>query len=119
MATSIWRDDALHLSFSWWEAIMVRRSAMEVPLPEISSVEVLPGWTSEILGIRSGLVISGYLKVGTFRHPRGTRRLVAMKRGYPVLRIGVRRAGTGFDELLLSSPHAYALAKAVDPAGAH
>ncbi|TWH63193.1 hypothetical protein L612_001000001450 [Rhodococcus rhodochrous J38] len=117
MAETTYDNATLHLSFSRWEAFMVRRSAMEVPISAITGVEVLPGWTSEILGIRSGMVISGFLKVGTFRHPRGIKRLVAMKRGHPVLRVALGGPEVEFDELLLSSPEAYTLADALRSAG--
>ncbi|AYA23829.1 MULTISPECIES: hypothetical protein [Rhodococcus] len=119
MAQPIYDEAALHLTFSRWEAPVVRYSAMAVPLNSISSVEVLPRWTSETLGIRSGLTVSGYLKVGTFLHPRGTTRLVSMKRGHPILRVGLRgrKADEKFDELLLSSPDAYEIAEALRLAG--
>ncbi|MEE2060748.1 hypothetical protein [Rhodococcus artemisiae] len=101
-------ESSLHLTFSGWEAFFVRRSDMSIPQSSIARVEVLPGWTSEVLGFRNGLAISGFLKVGTFTHPRGTKRLVVMKRGEPVLRIVLRgrQAGDEFDELLISAPNA-------------
>lgn len=107
--------DTLHLHFPGWEAIMVRRSSLAVPAAAILGVDVAPGWSSEILGIRSGLVVSGLRKLGTFRHPDGTRRLVSMKRGLPLLRVRVSRAQTGFDELLVSLPDAAAVAEALRP----
>ncbi|WP_068165783.1 hypothetical protein [Rhodococcus phenolicus] len=116
MAELKYDETTLHLSFSRWEAPFVRRSGMAVPLSAIEAVDVLPGWSSEILGLRSGLAISGYLKVGIFLHPSGIKRLVVMKRGNPVLRIGLHR-DTQFDELLLSSPNAYGIADALRPAG--
>lgn len=105
--------DTLHLHFPGWEAILVRRSSLSVPSAAIRGVAVSPGWSSEILGIRSGLVISGLRKLGIFTHPNGTRRLVSMKRGLPLLRVRVSRADTGFDELLVSLPDAAELADAV------
>lgn len=100
-----YNNDGLRLDFGWWEGLLVRRSALDVPFATIERVEVLAGWTSEPLGFRSGLVISGYWKLGTFRHPGGPRRLVSMRRGTPVLRITLRgpRGGDEFDELLISS----------------
>lgn len=96
----------VHIEFPGWEALMTRRPLITIPLHAIREVHVEPGWTSEVLGMRAGLAISGCRKVGTFRHPSGTRRLVSMKRGLPVLRLGTDRAVTGFDELLLSTPDA-------------
>ena len=103
---------ALHLEFPGWEAAMTGRGAFTAPREAIACVELLPGWTSEVLGMRSGLVVSGFVKLGTFRHPSGTRRLVAMRRGAPVLRVGLR-SGSEFDELLFSDPDAAAIAAAL------
>lgn len=106
----------VHIDFPGWEAVMVRRRSAPIPLRSIRDVRVEPGWTSEVLGARVGLVVSGYRKLGTFRHPSGMRRLVAMRRGLPLLRLGVDRAATGFDEILLSTPDAAGIAAAL-PAG--
>lgn len=93
-------------------AMMLRGSAWDIPLRAVTAARAESGWTSEILGLRTGLVVSGYLKIATFRHPNGTRRLVVMRRGEPLLR--VRLTGHDFDELLLSTPDAGALAAALD-----
>lgn len=94
----------LHLQFPGWEALMVGRSHYAVARDAISGAEVQPGWSSEVLGMRSGLAVSGHLKVGRFRHPSGVRRLVAMRRGLPLLRLTL--AGQEFDEVLVSDAHA-------------
>lgn len=113
-------ESSLHLAFTGWEALFVRRTHLSLPRSSIIRVEVLPGWTSEVLGIRNGLAISGFLKVGTFTHPRGTKRLVVMKRGEPLLRIVLRGrvAGDEFDELLVSSPCSVELARGLQGASA-
>ena len=97
-------DAALHVDFPGWEAWMAGRSSYTVDRRAITRVELLPGWSSEVLGLRSGFVVSGSIKLGTFRHPSGMHRLVAMRRGLPLLRIGLtgRAAGEEFDELLVS-----------------
>lgn len=100
------RSGGLVLEFPGWESAMVRRSTMHVPAEAVLDATAAPGWTSEVLGIRSGLVISGYRKLGTFTHFSGMRRLVSMKRGVPLLRVAVDRGLTGFDELLLSTSEA-------------
>lgn len=83
---------------------MARRRFHSVPLVAVRASEVTER-PSEFLGLRTGL---SYRRLGTYRHPNGTRRLVAMKAGEPVLRI--RLADTpesgGFDELLISTPNA-------------
>ncbi len=108
-------DTGLEVGFGRWERLLVRRSALDVPFATIKRIEVLPDWTSEPLGFRSGLVVSGLWKLGTFRHPAGPRRLVSMRRGTPVLRIGLRgrQAGDEFDELLISSQAAEEISDAI------
>ncbi|MFJ9390519.1 hypothetical protein ACIRON_16965 [Nocardioides sp. NPDC101246] len=110
------QDGVLMLAFPGWERLMVGRAGYSVAVSAVDSVEVLPGWSSEILGWRSGMVISGLRKLGTFRHPDGTRRLVSMTRGLPLLRIRMRdrEVGAGFDELLVSHPEAVGLASKLD-----
>lgn len=97
----------LHLSFPGWERWMVSRGDYTVACTAITAVRTEGDWSSEILGMRSGLVVSGVLKVARFTHPDGTRRLVSMRRGLPLLRIALR--GQEFDELLISTPEATAL----------
>lgn len=101
----------LTIEFPGWEAMMTGRSRMAVPLTAVRGVHAEEGWTHEVLGIRSGLVVSGFRKLGTFRHPDGTRRLVAMRRGMPLLRLAVDRDVTGVDEILVSTPEAARLAR--------
>lgn len=103
----------LHIDFPGWEAAMVGRAAFTAPPSAIRSARAEAGWTSEILGYRSGLVVSGYRKVATFTHPSGARRLVSMKRGLPLLRVAVDRQATGFDEILVSTPDAAGIAHAL------
>lgn len=106
-------DAGLTVCFSGSQRLMTGRSELHIPTRAIVSAHVAPGWTSEILGIRSGLSISGLRKLGVFTHPSGARRLVDMRRGMPLLRIVTDREMTGFDELLLSTPVAAQLASAV------
>ena len=108
MTTLALEGRTLTVTFPGWERWMSGRASHSVDIDAIDSTDVLPGWTSEILGIRSGLVVSGYRKLGTFRHPNGTRRLVSMTRGMPLLRLRMRsrEAGGGFDELLISAQDA-------------
>lgn len=94
----------LRLTFPGWERLMVWRSEYAIPAEAITDVRVEEGWTSEVLGFRSGLNVSGYFKLARFTHPNGTRRLVAMRRGLPLLRI--RLQDQEFDELLVSTPAA-------------
>lgn len=117
--TTIVRDDGgLRVGFPGWESIMTGRTELAIPSTAIRGVSIEPGWTSEVLGIRSGLVVSGYRKLGVFTHPSGVRRLVSMTRGRPLLRIAVDRAVTGFDEVLVSTDDAESTAAALRP-GVH
>ncbi|WP_193078973.1 hypothetical protein [Brevibacterium aurantiacum] len=87
--------------------MMLRRRFHSVPLTAIRASEVTE-WPSEFLGLRTGLNIPGRRRLGTYRHPNGTRRLVAMKAGEPVLRnrlADIPESG-GFDEPLISTPNA-------------
>ena len=106
----------LTIEFPGWEAMMAGRPRMTVPLTAGRGARAEEGWTHEVLGMRRGLVISGFRKLGTFRHPDGTRRLVAMRRGLPLLRLAVDREVTGVDEILLSTPEATRLASLLSEA---
>lgn len=103
----------VEIRFPGWESTMAGRSVLRVPIRSITGVRAEPGWTSEILGMRSGLVVSGFRKLGTFTHPSGTRRLVSMRRGVPLLRLRTLRNEIGFDEVLLSIDDASSVAKAI------
>lgn len=113
MTQARYDHDELRIDFPGWEAAVARRSSLAVPAASILAAQVSAGWSYEMLGARSGLVISGFRKLGTFTRPDGTRRLVSMKRGLPLLRVRVRRDTTGFDELLISTPDAEAIAAAL------
>jgi hypothetical protein len=114
MAAVTVRDDRLIVQFSWWERLMVRRAAEELPVAAVKHVEVLDGWLYRPLGVRAGLVVMGVLKVGVWRSP-GTARLVCVKRGLPALRVAVDRTRSGgrFDELLISARGVRAVADAL------
>ncbi len=103
MTTVSYGADGLEVQFPGWERWMTRRARVVVPDVAIRAAGVEPGWTSEVLGMRHGLVVTGLRKLGTFTHPNGRRRLVSMRRGRPLLRVEVDRDVTGFDELLLST----------------
>jgi len=114
MTQTNYGPEGVDVHFPGWEAAMVGRSILRIPTRAIQSARAEPGWTSEILGMRSGLVVSGYRKLGTFTHPAGARRLVSMKRGMPLLRLRTDRRETGFDEILLSTDDALRIAHGID-----
>jgi hypothetical protein len=115
MAAVAVRNDRLIVHFSWWERLLVRRAAEEVPVAAIEQAEVSERWSYRPLGMRAGLVVAGLLKVGTWRSP-GAARLVCVKRGLPTLRVAVDRTRSGgrFDEILISAPGARAAADALN-----
>ncbi|MDG4824595.1 hypothetical protein O7635_22325 [Asanoa sp. WMMD1127] len=108
-------NEGLTLRFSGWEQLFVRRAIEVVPLAAVSGADVVEGWLYRPLGVRAGLVVSGLLKVGTWRSP-GITRLVCIRRGEPILRVTVdrRRSGGHFDELLIGTPDARSAADALN-----
>jgi hypothetical protein len=119
MTTLEYTTTGLRLGFPGWESTMAGRSTFTVAPADIRGATAEPGWTSEILGMRSGLVVSGFRKLGVFTHPSGTRRLVSMARGLPLLRVHLDRSTTGFDELLVSTPDAERIARSIHEAAHH
>lgn len=107
MATAAVRDGSLVVTFSRWERLFVRRSTHQTPVPAVTEAEVREHWSRQMLGVRSGLVVSGLVKIGVWRSPRATR-LLCVRRGQPTLRVAVdrERSGGAFDELLISVPNA-------------
>lgn len=114
MTHVVFDRDGLTVHFPSWERLMAGRATLTAAPEAITGASAEAGWSYEVLGYRSGLVVSGYRKVGVFTHPSGTRRLVSMKRGMPLLRVDVRRGITGFDQLLLSTPDAGTIARRIE-----
>ena len=103
------------INFGGWEAFMTRRSTYTVPVEAIASTELLDDWSSEILGVRAGLVVSGYRKLGTFTHPDGTRRLAEVRlRMYTQLVTRARRTSATDSDLYCES---FRYTKTVDNGG--
>ncbi len=109
--------DNLHLrvDFGNHETLMTARRSFEVDSDAITGFEVQPGWISEVHGMRYGYHMLGLHKLGIWKHPSGTKRLIAMKRGTSVLRVRLDRSKVdgGFDELLISTPEAADIAETV------
>lgn len=110
MTQTTYGPTGVTIHFPGWEAAMTGNGLLHLPRRAILAARAESGWTREILGMRSGLVVSGFRKLGTFTHPSGTRRLVSMKRGMPLLRLSTDRSETGFDEVLLSTEDASRIA---------
>jgi hypothetical protein len=94
---------------AWWEQpFLAGRSRIEVPAGAVRGVEVVERAVTR--GVRSGLVVTGLVKVGRWGIGTGQRQLVIVRRGVPVLRLLVDRSVTGYDEMLISTPDAARLA---------
>ncbi|MDF5755500.1 hypothetical protein [Spongiactinospora sp. TRM90649] len=95
------RDGTLVVSHEPWTRLFVRRSRTVVPLAAIREVRPERAPLGVARGPRSGLVVSGFLKVGFWAGLDGVRRLVAADRT-PGLRIVLSHRIDGVDELVLS-----------------
>lgn len=109
--------DNLHLrvDFGGFEALMTRRRRFDIPAEALTGFEVSSDWVNEIHGLRYGLHVAARWKLGIWKHPSGTKRLIAMKRGTSVLRVQLARDQVDgrFDELLISTPEAERIAATV------
>ncbi|WP_232665552.1 hypothetical protein [Pseudonocardia sp. TRM90224] len=105
----------------WERPFAGGRERIEVPRGGLRSVEVVerPTRWSATPGGRSGLVVTGVLKVGRWGLGTGTRRFVSVRRWVPAVRLvldDVTAGALGYDELLVSTPEAERVAAAV-PSG--
>ncbi|MEU0479034.1 hypothetical protein ABZ260_07600 [Streptosporangium sp. NPDC006013] len=94
-------DGTLSVHFPPWTRPFVRAGQVDVPLAAIADVHHLDQPLAAAKGLRSGLVVSGYTKVGTWTSFSGVKRLVAARRGVPGVRIVLKHRVAGVDELIL------------------
>ncbi|WP_030913825.1 hypothetical protein [Streptosporangium amethystogenes] len=94
-------DGTLSVHFPSWTRLFVKAGRVDVPLEAIADVHHLDQPLTAAKGLRSGLVVSGYIKVGTWTSFGGVKRLVAAQRGVPGVRIVLRHRVAGVDELIL------------------
>src|SRR5690606_41048201 len=92
---------------SGWEAMATRRSALTVQRSALIAITASEEWVTRGLGLRhGGVVVSGMLKVGIWVGLDGTRRLLAIRRGVPTLRLSCAPGGAeGYSEVLRSEEH--------------
>ncbi|MCO1660191.1 hypothetical protein [Pseudonocardia humida] len=101
-------DTTVTVVLSWWERPFAGgRARMEVPrtaVREIATVDRPTRVTATGL-LRSGVQVTGVLKVGRWGMESRTRRWVSVRRSVPALRISLdgERAGLPYDELLIST----------------
>ena len=102
------RGDTVAVHLTRWEKVAGLLRDVEFPRSAVVSAEALPDGIGAAKGLRApGLAWPGLRKVGTWRR-RGSRTLVAVRRGEPALRL--RLEGTAWSQVLVSTPDAEALA---------
>ncbi|MGB0120387.1 MAG: hypothetical protein WBP55_05490 [Solirubrobacterales bacterium] len=94
-------DGNLLVEPSLTERIFALRGDIEVPLTEITDVEVVADGLATARGIRApGLSIPGYMKTGTWRRS-GEKAFVAARRNRPSLKISMA-ASSEWSNILVS-----------------
>ncbi|ADB35223.1 hypothetical protein Kfla_6220 [Kribbella flavida DSM 17836] len=116
MATVRVHDRTVIIQLAWWERLFAAgRSRFVVPADLIATVGVVDQptrWTATP-GARSGLVVTGVLKVGRWGIGTGVRHFVSVRRDRPALRLTTTAEGAdliGYHVLLVSTPEAPTLA---------
>jgi alpha-beta hydrolase superfamily lysophospholipase len=111
MATIVLEEDRLKLRLTTAEKLLGLHGDIDVPLAAVHDARVEPDAVAAASGLRAaGLTIPGRVKIGT-GHRRGRRRFVSARAGVPAVR--VRLTGQAMVDLLVSTPHAPAVAEAV------
>ncbi len=117
MATIETTSGTLRVSLTRAEKVLGLLRDLEVPLPAVRSVAVVPDGLAAARGLRApGLGLPGVRRIGTWRR-RGSKTFVSVRRG-PAVRLEL--TGGRFDTVLVSVDDAAAVAAAVDarlPAG--
>ncbi|GAA4231382.1 hypothetical protein GCM10023075_43400 [Streptosporangium album] len=88
--------------FDSWARLFTRTGAVSVPLAAIGEVHCLDRPLAAVKGTHFGLLVSGFIKVGTWRSLGGVRQLVAARRDVTGLRIVLKGRASGYDELIIS-----------------
>ncbi|WP_432942563.1 hypothetical protein ACQPXM_36570 [Kribbella sp. CA-253562] len=119
MATVRANDAAVTVDLKWWERIFAAgRPRLVVPTGVIARASVVDQptrWTATPGG-RSGIVVTGVLKIGRWGLGTGMRYFVSTRRNRPALRLELTHEGadlTGYDVVLVSTADAAALADAL------
>jgi hypothetical protein len=115
MATVVIGENAVMVGFDGWERLFTRRDAVRIPLPAVRGAELVEHPLRATRGGRWGITVTGLLKVGTWGLGTGRRQLVSARREVSGLRVALDRgvAGVPFDELIISTPDAAALLRAI------
>ena len=111
MSTITLSDTTLAVRLSPVEKLLGLLGDQEIARDAVTDVQVVPDGMSVVRGVRApGLALPRRRKLGTWRGG-GATRLVDVRAGEPALQ--VRLSGHRYDELLLSTPAAEALAAAL------
>ncbi|MCG5218377.1 hypothetical protein [Streptosporangium sp. KLBMP 9127] len=113
MAAVIIDRGMLVVRFEGWERLFARRGDVQVPMRAVREADLVERPLRAVRGARSGISVSGVLKVGVWGLGVGIRQLVSARHDVPGLRVEVDRAVSGlpFDELIISTPDAAALVR--------
>ncbi len=104
MTTFTITKERVSLHFSWTEKVSGLLGDVDISPGQIRSVTAVDDGLAAAKGLRApGLGLPGYRKIGTWRG-RGTKSLVAVRRGEPALVVELSDAP--FDRLLISDPRA-------------
>ncbi|MEV4219168.1 hypothetical protein [Nonomuraea sp. NPDC049725] len=99
-------EDTLVVRFSPWARLFTRTAVVSVPLAAIAGAHRLDRPLAAARGTHFGLLVSGFVKIGTWTSSDGVKRLVAARHDVPGLRIALTDRVAGHDELILSLPDA-------------
>ncbi|MEU9508752.1 hypothetical protein AB0D32_21035 [Micromonospora sp. NPDC048170] len=113
MATITLTPGQLHIRFTAGERMWTRQQHLTVPLTAVREATAVAEPLRLARGARSGLTISGFVKIGVWGVFGRPRQLVSARAGQPGLHLTVDRTATGFDEILLSDPAAPAIVDAI------
>jgi uncharacterized protein len=104
-------NDELHVALTRAEKVAGFHGDVRVPLTAVRDVRVEADALGAVRGIRApGYSLPGRTKIGTWRG-RGRRTFVVARRDVPAVRLSL--SGAKFDELILSTPDADAIAATV------
>lgn len=100
------KGDAVVVRFDGWEAVLVGRRRLEIPLSAITAAARVERPMQATTGGRFGLYVTGFVKIGRWGLGVGRRQLVSVRRPVPAVRFTLDRDTTGYDEVLVSVPDA-------------
>ncbi|MEE6257365.1 hypothetical protein [Plantactinospora sonchi] len=115
MATIVVGNEEVIFDFTGMERLWLGRRRLRVPLRAVRQVEYVDHPLRLARGPRRGLTVAGHTKIGVWGLFGRSRQLVHARRGVPGLRLRIDRTDVDgrFDEVLVSTPEAVGLARAI------